>query len=59
MKDDLISRKELLEIEKLLWCDAYEGSKEARVLYDQRLYDIENIDSAMCIPKEFEVMVLL
>lgn len=59
MKDDLISRKELLEIEKLLWCDAYEGSKEARVLYDQMLYDIENVGSAMYIPKEFEVKVLL
>jgi len=54
MKDDLISRKELLEIEKLLWCDAYEGSKEARVLYDQMLYDIENMDGSIYIPKDFE-----
>lgn len=55
MREDLISRSELLEIEKLLWCDAYEGSKEARHLYDQMLYDIENMDGAMYIPKDFEV----
>ena len=55
MNDDLISRSELLGIERLLWCKPYENSKEARHLYEQMMYDIENIPAAMTIPKDFAV----
>ena len=55
MNDDLISRSELLGMERLLWCKPYENSKEARNLYEQMMYDIENIPAAMTIPKDFAV----
>lgn len=55
MNNDLISRSELLGMERLLWCKPYENSKEARHLYEQMMYDIENIPSAMTIPKDFAV----
>ncbi len=55
MNNDLISRSELLGMERLLWCKSYENSKEARNLYEQMMYDIENIPAAMTIPKDFAV----
>ena len=55
MNNDLISRSELLGMERLLWCKPYENSKEARNLYEQMMYDIENIPAAMTIPKDFAV----
>ena len=55
MNNDLISRSELLGMERLLWCKLYENSKEARNLYEQMMYDIENIPAAMTIPKDFAV----
>ena len=55
MNNDLISRSELLGMERLLWCKPYENSKEARSLYEQMMYDIENIPAAMTIPKDFAV----
>lgn len=55
MNSDLISRSELLGMERLLWCKPYENSKEARHLYEQIMYDIENIPAAMTIPKDFAV----
>lgn len=55
MNNDLISRSELLGMERLLWCKPYENSKETRNLYEQMMYDIENIPAAMTIPKDFDV----
>ena len=54
MNGDLISRNTLLGMEKLLWNDAFESSKEARVLYEQVIYDIEHVPGATYIPTDFD-----
>lgn len=57
IRNDLISRRQLQGIESLLWCDAYEGSKEARNLYEQMMYDIEHIESAVAMPEDFKMKI--
>lgn len=57
VRNDLISRRQLQGTESLLWCDTYEGSKEARNLYDQVMYDIEHIESAVAMPEDFKMKI--
>lgn len=57
IRNDLISRRQLQGIESLLWCDTYEGSKEARNLYEQMMYDIEHIEPAVAMPEDFKMKI--
>lgn len=54
MENDLISRKDLFETERLLMTDVVKDNQTARYILEQVLYDIENVKATYGFNKVIE-----